>query len=711
MWLYLLPALLVFPCLLFAQFEVLPATEQQYLIEMPFDTMRVDTLNEWAFQSAGAAARQYAQLALNYARQINYREGVGDSQVQLGIVASDAGDYGQAEQLYRAALQERLTLKLTGKAAGCLNQLGHLKRRQGQYEAAIKLYEQGLTWMKDQPPHINTAKLYNSLGTACRLAGKYELAGKAFQAGAGVYEELIARAKDDKTRREYAAGLASLRLNRGAFFQDNLSRDREAKILLLASLADFRKLHDTVNTGKALLLLGNNAYYAGNLEEAGNYYAQGLALKNNIQPDDYFILLKNRGRIYLDKGLYDKALSDFQTSLDSFISLDNVTEIAATRLEIGNYHYERSELEKSVEYYRQALDANLNDPVLRSQLLFYLPDALDQLGRVKEADTYRDSFFTFMERLDSASMRLAKYRLLANRVGRQAAVTSIERQKRQAEKTRDSMLLGALGIICAAALLGFYINRQRRRLAERNVEIARQQEEIARQNEQIALREKLELLKNKELETNYARLAGQDEMQRRIGQELHDSVGAMLTSVKLNLSPVDEMLPQLPEDKRRQYAAANRLLGEATEEVRRISHELSSAILQKFGLKAQLEALAEIIPTSGRLQVELATHGLKERLDYHTELNIYRIVQELVHNVIKHAHAQNITIQVNRFDDRINVIVEDDGRGFDPEKVRLKPGLGMQNLAARVHDLGGELQIDSRPGRGATVSVDIPLKS
>ena len=126
---------------------------------------------------------------------------------------------------------------------------------------------------------------------------------------------------------------------------------------------------------------------------------------------------------------------------------------------------------------------------------------------------------------------------------------------------------------------------------------------------------------------------------------------------------------------------------------------------------AQLEALADIIPSSGKLQVELVTHGLKERLDYGTELHIYRIVQELIHNVIKHAQAQNVTIQVNRFEDRVNVIVEDDGRGFDVESIRQKPGMGMQNLAARVHELSGFLQIDSRSGRGTTVSVDIPLKA
>ncbi len=141
-------------------------------------------------------------------------------------------------------------------------------------------------------------------------------------------------------------------------------------------------------------------------------------------------------------------------------------------------------------------------------------------------------------------------------------------------------------------------------------------------------------------------------------------------------------------------------MDKANEEVRRISHQLSSAILQKFGLKAQLEALADVIPDSGKLQVELVTHGLKERLGYQTELQIYRMVQELVHNVIKHAKAKNISIQVNRFENNINLIVEDDGCGFEVEKLSASSGIGMQNLAARMHDLNGKMQIDSRPGRG-----------
>ncbi|HRI60308.1 MAG TPA: ATP-binding protein, partial [Saprospiraceae bacterium] len=393
-------------------------------------------------------------------------------------------------------------------------------------------------------------------------------------------------------------------------------------------------------------------------------------------------------------------------------------ETASALFELGNCFYEQSDLPQAIIQYKEALAVEFDDPILRAGILYFLSDALYQLGQKPEADNYTSEYISLLNHTSSNQTRNAFEELMHRQLDKNRLLKQLIQKEKQTQQTYGLIGFGVLSLLLLLALLFARLQRQKRRLAERSAEIARQQEtlakqqeELARQNEHIAIQENLDLLKNKELDTHYARLEGQDTMQKKIGQELHDGVGAMLASVQLNLSPVDEVLDRLPEDKRKQYATANRLLGEASEEVRRISHELSSAVLLKFGLKAQLEALADIIPSSGKLQVELATHGLKERLDYKTELNIYRMVQELVHNVVKHAQAKNISIQVNRFDDRINVIVEDDGRGFDVEKIREKPGLGMQNLAARIHDLGGELQIDSRPGHGTTVSIDIPLKS
>nr|HPH18833.1 ATP-binding protein [Haliscomenobacter sp.] len=185
-------------------------------------------------------------------------------------------------------------------------------------------------------------------------------------------------------------------------------------------------------------------------------------------------------------------------------------------------------------------------------------------------------------------------------------------------------------------------------------------------------------------------------------------VGSMLATVKMNLLTVEEVLDRLPTERIVTYNQANRLLDEACDKVRKLSHEFGEALLKQFGLKAQLEALLEAIGTS-KIAVELVTHGLNQRQDFQLELNLYRIIQELVHNVIKHAQATQISIQVSYFPENVNVVIDDNGRGFDVQSIQDSPGLGMLSIQSRVNEHAGHIHFDSRPGRGTTVMIDIPL--
>lgn len=699
----ILVLILAQPCWLTAQSDA----EKTALI-----IKQVDSLNERAFELDGEMAFLNAQVALELAQKAGYREGMSDSYVQLGLASKD----DKAIAYYKMALEERLVLKLQPKAASSYFQIGNLLRRQGHIESAITQYQKGLAIMKGQPLHINTINLYNGLATTLQRIGNYESADSLFKLGVQLCEQLIEQSKSEKSQNESLAILASLRMNTGAFMQDCKRQYPPAKEILLKSLEDFKMLNKPVNVGKCLLLLGNNAYLTRQLKDAEDYYNQGIAMEASIRASDYYTLLKNRGRVFLDTRKFKAAKKDFQVSLQGFITQRDTPMIAATLTELGNFFYEQSELDSAIVYYRKALDLRVENAMLNGQLLYFLADALDELGQKAEAQRSTSQYIHLIRNMNAEQNKGTFDLLMAHQLDKNRILRKFEKQAK--ERLYTYLIIGMLsmGLLLLLALLFAHVQRQKRQIADQNTENARQQqilskqnEEIARKNEQLAIREKLDLLKNKELETNYARLEGQDEMQKKIGQELHDDIGTMLASIKLNLKPVDEVLDRLPEDKRTQYGTANRLLDEASELVRKISHELSSAVLLQFGLKAQLEALAQIIIGTGQLNVELTTHGLNDRLEYKTEFNIYRMVQELIHNVIKHAQAQNVTIQVNRFENRINLIVEDDGRGFEETKMRQTPGLGMRNLEARVHDLGGVLDIDARPGRGAMVSIDIPV--
>jgi len=130
--------------------------------------------------------------------------------------------------------------------------------------------------------------------------------------------------------------------------------------------------------------------------------------------------------------------------------------------------------------------------------------------------------------------------------------------------------------------------------------------------------------------------------------------------------------------------------------------------LRLSGLHDALGDLAKQINTPD-LDVEFQWYGVEDRMEESTEIMLYRIIQELTNNVIKYAQAKSLHIQVNRFNDQLSLIVEDDGRGFDLEAVQRADGLGLRSVRSRVEFLKGTMDIDTRPGDGTLVSVRIPL--
>ncbi|MEM6379043.1 MAG: sensor histidine kinase, partial [Bacteroidota bacterium] len=214
-----------------------------------------------------------------------------------------------------------------------------------------------------------------------------------------------------------------------------------------------------------------------------------------------------------------------------------------------------------------------------------------------------------------------------------------------------------------------------------------------------------DLLTNLELETTYARIEGQDTLRHRIAQDLHDGLGSTLSTVKLYFSNIEQKLDQVI-DAKDQYSKAYSLLDKACEEVRKVSHEMQSANLTRFGLSTELESMVQGIQESHQIQAELITHQMENRLEAKVEHQLYKIVQEIIANILKHARASKLSIEISRFDDLVSLVIEDNGIGFNPKTVQ--QGIGLQGIKARVNQLNGTFNIDSEIGRGTSISIDIP---
>lgn len=198
-------------------------------------------------------------------------------------------------------------------------------------------------------------------------------------------------------------------------------------------------------------------------------------------------------------------------------------------------------------------------------------------------------------------------------------------------------------------------------------------------------------------------LTTEEAERKRIAEALHNGLGQLLYAAKLHLETRSN--PSRPP---RDEAYA--LLNEAIRMTRTISFELTPGILEDFGLKFALEELARRIPR-GSLPVHLHLSGLDHPLPRLMEVAVYRIVQELFNNILKHAQAQEAFIHVVRENDKLSISVEDNGQGFEPP-LNFTPhnGIGLPGLQNRVGLLGGTLTINSRPGQGTIVSIELPVK-
>jgi two-component system, NarL family, sensor kinase len=150
------------------------------------------------------------------------------------------------------------------------------------------------------------------------------------------------------------------------------------------------------------------------------------------------------------------------------------------------------------------------------------------------------------------------------------------------------------------------------------------------------------------------------------------------------------------------------LVDDAISELRNISHNLMPATLSKLGLVAALQNHFEKIRNLADLQINLVVHGFTERIVEEKEMILYRIILELVNNVVKHADATVLTVQLIKYPGEIMLTVEDNGSGFS-ENALYKSGIGLSNIRSRIAYLEGNIRIDTNEDAGTTVIVDVPV--
>lgn len=201
-------------------------------------------------------------------------------------------------------------------------------------------------------------------------------------------------------------------------------------------------------------------------------------------------------------------------------------------------------------------------------------------------------------------------------------------------------------------------------------------------------------------------ILGQEKERKRIASEIHDGIGPALSVIRLHIESVNKKIDN-PDIKKKLNAIHDHLL-EVSTEIRQISHELMPSSLLDFGIVSALNQLINRINESEKLIVLLDCNINDDTLPNNLELNIYRIVQELLNNAIKYAQCREVQIQLYKLENEIQLSVYDDGIGMDVTKLR--NGIGIENIQTRVKSFRGNFEFHSQIGHGVNANISIPLK-
>ena len=214
----------------------------------------------------------------------------------------------------------------------------------------------------------------------------------------------------------------------------------------------------------------------------------------------------------------------------------------------------------------------------------------------------------------------------------------------------------------------------------------------------------------RELMAVTARLVkAQEEERRRMSAEIHDSIGQSIVAVLYDMDAFQNRLPRkVRQELRPRFEELRNHIKQLVDEVRQLSHQLHPAILANLGLEEATRQLCRALQAKHSMKLEFVSRDIPERLDPTISLNVYRIIQEALQNVTRHAGPARVTITLLGTETGLTLCIADTGKGFDPDKV--KGGLGLINMAARAELIGGVLRVESREGEGTKLLLTLDFR-
>lgn len=587
----------------------------------------------------------------------------------------------KALQLYQKTHQLSLKENYKNGVYKSLLYSGIVYSSVGKYDSAINYYKKTIRYCSLEKISIGLAKGYANIANAYQFKGDYSKAAKYYVQSIKIFE----KTKDSAVISQSYQNLSALYdnvnnkmlelfyLKKAIQYSDKTKKEQlgllygDVGLTLLSqnksneALVYFKKTEQLTKIDKSERLLffskRNFGEYYKNTKEfskAISYFEDALALSENqkdiFQKADLYDILSG---LYLETKKFNKALQY------SFLTLELAKEINAkefifrSQKRISTIYYEMGQSEMAYKYL--LLSSNLKDTLLNEN--------------------------------QSKQMSLLQTRFETEKKDKSIAEQQIKLKKQEldlikSQKQKQLYFIASVFLILFSFGIWHFF-RQRQKIKNKEIIALQQQQEIS----------KLEAL-----------IDGEENERRRIAQELHDGLNGDLSAIKYRLSTLEDSgLSKIDTENLNKVID---MIDESCAQVRSISHNLMPASIVDYGLLETIREFCSKMNASQAVKIDFQSFGNPIELSQKTETIIYRIIQELVTNILKHSKATEAMIQFNYREDELFITVEDNGIGFD--KTKISKGIGHKNIKTRIDFLNAQLDVESSSaGTSYTISIDL----
>jgi len=640
-----------------------------FLLSFVFVAFAQDTVID-SLKNASKTAKGVALVDIYNSLSWEYKNSQLDSAKQYAFLA-----------LHEAKKLKQERQKAMGSA---FNSIANMYEAVGKMDSSEYYHLESLTMKKAVGDSIGMADTYNNLGILYDLTDRNEESVEMYVKSLKLYEKHIV----DPFKIAMVYGNLGIVLKKLEQYDKALAYYKDALKIYDEQQSLFGQTVTSGNIGSLLI-------FVRKFEESIDYSRRAIEGYKKLGYDRYVPYSNHNVAIALDSlGRLDEAKATYLEVIEQHNTFSNAMEASSAQNALASLYLKQKEYSEAKRVAEKAIaNATL---VKSSEFVTKATKTLAQaemgLRNFERAATLLNAYIVGKDSLHKAEKTRQIFELQTKYETEKKERQILEQETLLAEQEfvnkRNQVLLAGSGALIVLLLTIGFLGHSR--LKWKNRQLLEEQKRLAREAEMNAV------------------ISSQEKERNRFARDLHDGFGQLISTLNLNLKNLGS--PKNKDEREKMFNASAAVLEEMYQELKNICFDLMPQTLIKHGLEAALNEFANRINLAEKQHVEVNVFGLTERLTDLQEISLYRIAQEWVNNILKYSDAKKIVIQITKDEAEITLLIEDDGKGFDKEKLFTGNGNGWRNMTSRSNLIHGELELDTQPGvKGNTLIMNATL--